>query len=152
VRALLANGQAYEHASRTFIDRFWGVVREENVGVYTDASRTVWTVGAAICGVGFLVVFVEKGIQLRMELKSEYGMKVQKKTNNGDAGVEAGFRFLIFVWQPSLKSVGEKERVVGIFVESHKFINNVAFPIRNDSRFIPTSRFKNAQNTTLYTS
>jgi hypothetical protein len=95
VRALLANGQAYEHASRTFIDRFWGVVREENVGVYTDASRTVWVVGAAICGVGFLVVFVEKGIKLRMELKSEYGMKVQKKTDSGDACVEAGFRFLM---------------------------------------------------------
>jgi hypothetical protein len=98
VRALLANGQAYEHAGRTFIDRFWGVVREEIVGVYTDASRMVWIVGAAICGVGFLVVFVEKaqkGIKLRMELKSEYGMKEQKKTNSEDAGVEAGFRFLI---------------------------------------------------------
>jgi hypothetical protein len=67
------------------------VVREENVGVYTDASRTVWIVGAAICGVGFLVMFVEKGIKL----KSEYGMKEQKKTNSGDAGVEAGFRFLM---------------------------------------------------------
>ncbi|KAH8791085.1 hypothetical protein BGZ57DRAFT_752812, partial [Hyaloscypha finlandica] len=98
VRALLANGQAYEHADRAFIDRFWGVVRQEIVGVYTDASRMVRIVGAAICGVGFLVVFVEKaqkGIKLRVELKSEYGMKEQKKTNSEDAGVEAGFRFLM---------------------------------------------------------
>jgi hypothetical protein len=50
----------------------------------------VWIVGAAICGVGFLLVFVEKEIKLRTELKSEYGMKEQKKTNSGDAGVEAG--------------------------------------------------------------
>jgi hypothetical protein len=49
----------------------------------------VWIVGAAICGVGFLLVFVEKEIKLRTELKSEYGMKEQK-TNSGDAGVEAG--------------------------------------------------------------
>jgi hypothetical protein len=30
-----------------------------------------------------------------MKLKSEYGIKEQKKTNSEDAGVEAGFRFLI---------------------------------------------------------
>jgi hypothetical protein len=109
---LLANRQRYEHASRTFIDRFGGGVREEIVGVYRDALRMVWIVGAAICGVGFLLAFVEKEIKLRTEVKSEYGMKEQKKTNNGDAGVEAGVYISYVVWQPSLKS-GEKREVLG---------------------------------------
>jgi hypothetical protein len=75
VRVLLENGQAYEHASRAFIYSFSEVIREEIVGVYTDALKSVWIVGAAIAGLGFLLVFLEKEIKLRTELKTEYGMK-----------------------------------------------------------------------------
>lgn len=88
VRALLANGQAYEHASRTFIESFEKVTKDEIVSVYTDALRMVWIVGAAICGVGFLLVFVEKEIKLRTELKSEYGIKEKKKAENGEVAAE----------------------------------------------------------------
>lgn len=54
-------------------------MRDEIVGVYRDALKVVWIVGAAITGLGFLLVFAEREIKLRMELKSEYGMKEKEK-------------------------------------------------------------------------
>lgn len=83
-RAQLANGQAYEHASRAFIYSFGEGIREEIVGVYTDALKMVWIVGTAICGLAFLLVFAEKEIKLRTELNSEYGMKEKKKVGSGE--------------------------------------------------------------------
>ena len=78
VRALLANGQAYQHASRDFIYSFPARERDEIIGVYTAALKTVWQVGIAMAGLGFLIVFAEKELKLRTELQSEYGMKEQK--------------------------------------------------------------------------
>ncbi|CZR62344.1 related to putative multidrug transporter Mfs1.1 (major facilitator family protein) [Phialocephala subalpina] len=78
-RGLLSGGKAYEYASREFIYSLEGQVREQIIGVYTDALKTVWQVGIDVAGVGFLVVFVEKEIRMRKELKSEYGLKGVKE-------------------------------------------------------------------------
>jgi hypothetical protein len=86
VRTVLANGQAYEHASRAFIYSFQEAATVEIVGVYTDALKSVWIVGTAITAVGFLLVFLEKEIKLRTELNTEYGMKEKEKGLN-NAGV-----------------------------------------------------------------
>jgi beta-lactamase regulating signal transducer with metallopeptidase domain len=64
------------------------VVREEIVGVYRDALKVVWIVGAVITGLGFLLVFVEREIKLRTELESEYGMKEKKKGGKAVAVAE----------------------------------------------------------------
>ena len=86
VRALLSNGQAYAHASRSFIYSFEQTTRVQIIGVYADALKFVWIVGAAVAGLGFLLAFVEKEIKLRTELNSEYGMKVrnEKSASNLD--------------------------------------------------------------------
>ena len=79
VRAIFVNGQAYEHASRSFIYSFEEITRLQIIGVYTDALKVVWEVGIALCGVAFLLAFVEKEIKLRTDLETEYGMKKEVK-------------------------------------------------------------------------
>lgn len=78
-RALLGNGQAYQHASRDFIYSFEEPERGQIIGVYADALRMVWLVGVAVAGVGFLVVFLERELKMRTELNTEYGLKEKKK-------------------------------------------------------------------------
>jgi hypothetical protein len=88
-RALLGNGQAYEHASRDFIYSFQEPERGQIIRVYADALKVVWLVALAVAGVGFLVVFVEKELKLRTELKTEYGLK-EKKVDVAEGMAEAG--------------------------------------------------------------
>jgi hypothetical protein len=88
-RALLANGNAYEHASRKFIWGFEESTRVEIIGVYTEALKVVWQVGIAMAGLGFALVFVEKELKLRTELESEYGMKQKEKVAETGTGAEA---------------------------------------------------------------
>ena len=78
IRAMFINGQAYEHASKVFIESFDQGTREQIVGVYTDALKVVWEVGIALCGLAFLLVFIEKETKLRTSLETEYGMKAEK--------------------------------------------------------------------------
>jgi asparagine N-glycosylation enzyme membrane subunit Stt3 len=80
VRALFVGGNAYSHASRKFISSFGNATRDEIVQTYTDTLNLVWQVAIPICGICFFLVFVEKEIKLRTELKTEYGMKTREKT------------------------------------------------------------------------
>jgi hypothetical protein len=52
------------------------------VNVFTGALRTVWLIGIAFAGLGFLLVFVEKEIELRKELNTEFGMEERKKDDD----------------------------------------------------------------------
>ncbi|ROV89110.1 hypothetical protein VMCG_09864 [Cytospora schulzeri] len=74
VRALIANGQAYSHASADFLRSLPGDTLEQVTSVFVDSLRLVWIVATAIVGVSFFVVFVEKEIKLRDNLETEYGL------------------------------------------------------------------------------
>ncbi|KAL9120108.1 MAG: hypothetical protein Q9187_003342 [Circinaria calcarea] len=82
VRAMLSNGQAYEHASRDFINSFEGILRREIVGVYTDSLKRVWQIGVVMAGIPFLVSFAEREIKLRTELHTEYGLEKKREKNS----------------------------------------------------------------------
>lgn len=60
VRGQLVDGQAYGFASRGAVQRLPDGVREEVLGVYTDALKTVWQVGLGFALAGFLCVFAVK--------------------------------------------------------------------------------------------
>jgi len=79
IRAQLAGGQAYQHASREFIYSFPVTDRNQIISVYTDALKLVWQVGIAMAGLGFLIVFFEKELKLRQDLQSEFGLKDKKE-------------------------------------------------------------------------
>lgn len=74
--SLITGGQAYEHATREFIDSISSpVVRAQVISVFSDSLKTMWQVGIAFVALGFLVVFTEKEVPLRGELDTEYGIK-----------------------------------------------------------------------------
>ncbi|KAH7348435.1 major facilitator superfamily domain-containing protein [Rhexocercosporidium sp. MPI-PUGE-AT-0058] len=75
VREQFANGQAYGHGTREFINSFDPDVREEIISVYVGSLKVVWQVAIAISAFSFMLVFIEKEIKLRAELETEYGMK-----------------------------------------------------------------------------
>lgn len=74
VRADLANGGAYGFASGGSVWKLSTNTRNEVVSVYVDSLRTVWQVAIAFSLLGMFCVFVEKHIELRKELDTEYGL------------------------------------------------------------------------------
>ena len=63
IRGQLTKGQAYEHATKMFIDSIAdpGTVAEVR-SVYVDSLHVVWYVSLAFAGLGFLLVFLEKEV------------------------------------------------------------------------------------------
>ena len=47
--------------------------------VYASAIRVVWLVGMAFSLVGFLFVFLEKHVDMRVTLNTEFGLERQKQ-------------------------------------------------------------------------
>ncbi|KAI6086524.1 MFS general substrate transporter [Hypoxylon rubiginosum] len=84
VRQHLANGQAYGFASMGSVQGLPDDVKNEVLGVYTDALKTVWQVGIAFALAGFLLVFLVK--QYDMSRKNETKFGLEEKT--GNAGQE----------------------------------------------------------------
>ena len=93
VRADLANGGAYSRISEGYVQSLQGQVRVEVVGVYVSSLKTVWQVGIAFAGVGFLLVFLIKHVELRTDLDTKYGLEEKQKekqleAEKGEAGVD----------------------------------------------------------------
>ena len=76
VRERLRDGAAYAFASEvhavrgTLGEGVWGEV----VGVYTAGLDTIWWVGLGVSVVSFFVVGLERGLELRQELDTEFGL------------------------------------------------------------------------------
>jgi hypothetical protein len=83
VAELLTGGRAYQYATAAFVNGIEDeTTRGDVVNVFTGALRTVWLIGIAFAGLGFLLVFVEKEIELRKELNTEFGMEERKKDDD----------------------------------------------------------------------
>jgi MFS family permease len=79
-RKELANGQAYEHASATFISKFDGKVREQILGAFTASFKLVWIIFLALAVLGLLATFLERQVRLRRDLDSEFGLKEHRRS------------------------------------------------------------------------
>lgn len=79
---VLANGQAYAHASSALVSQFTGDVRDQVIQVYALSLRRTWQVSVMFAGISFLVVLLEKEITMRTELVTEFGIKerISKET------------------------------------------------------------------------
>ncbi len=86
VRSLLSGGQAYEHAIGSFVNSFRDqpVLRNQIISVYTDSLKLVWQVAIGIAGLELFLVFFEKEVKLRTELKTGFGRKQKKPTTADD--------------------------------------------------------------------
>jgi len=85
IAEVLESGRAYRFATRAFLDSIAdSTVRDEVVQVFTKALRLVWLVGIAFAGLGFLTTLLEKEIELRSALNSDFGMEQRKMYSSGD--------------------------------------------------------------------
>ncbi|KAH8586114.1 major facilitator superfamily domain-containing protein [Bisporella sp. PMI_857] len=82
LQSQLRDGVAYSFASQahrirpTLDAKVW----EEVVEVYAKSLRTIWWVGLGVSLVGFFLVGAERGLELRKELDTEYGINDEKST------------------------------------------------------------------------
>lgn len=87
VRSNLRNGAAYAKVSGGFVSSLPEKIRGEVIGVYVDALRVVWEVVLAFAGLGFVVVFLERHVELRRELDTEFGLKGRERVEHGSLEV-----------------------------------------------------------------
>ncbi|KAI0508626.1 putative transporter [Xylaria bambusicola] len=85
VRNLLANGGAYGYAGSGAIKDLPIDVKRQVYHLYESALSTLWQAAAGIAALAFFVVFLEKSLELRMGLDTEFGMK---ETNSQDLPVK----------------------------------------------------------------
>lgn len=91
IAELLTGGRAYQYATAAFVNGIEdATTRTEVVEVFSGALRVVWLIGIAFAGIGFLLVFVEKEIELRNELNTEFGMEERKKNDDLPAARNEG--------------------------------------------------------------
>ncbi|KAB5559563.1 major facilitator superfamily domain-containing protein [Coniochaeta sp. 2T2.1] len=92
IRNLLLNGQAFAHATQTFVLSLTEETRAQVVSAYVEALRYVWYAAIAVAIAGFLVVFVEREIDLRTTLDTEFGLEKGEKSKEGaaEAGEKSG--------------------------------------------------------------
>jgi MFS family permease len=75
-RAALARGGAYESASKAFVDSFPASIRDVIISIYERSLMQVWQIGIVFAGVGFLVIFLERNLELRKEKENqEFGLE-----------------------------------------------------------------------------
>lgn len=75
VREAFSNGNAYELASSGQIQRLPTDVKNEVLGVYTDALATVWQVAIALSLAGFVASFFVKQLDMSRENESKFGLQ-----------------------------------------------------------------------------
>lgn len=83
VRAALSDGGAYSYALN--VRDLTGQTLQQTLHVYEEALRIVWLVGLAFALVGFLLVFTEKHVDMRVTLDTEFGLENVERSRNNDA-------------------------------------------------------------------
>ena len=95
IRGFFTHGQAYQYASAGFVHSFPVQFAPAITNTYVGALKRVWQIGIVFTIVIFLASFLEKEIELRTELETEFGLKDVNKEKAtveaqelGDGGVE----------------------------------------------------------------
>ncbi|KAL2138753.1 hypothetical protein VTI28DRAFT_6312 [Corynascus sepedonium] len=74
-RSELSNGQAYEHASATFIASFDSRVRQQILDAFMASFRLVWVIFLILAVLGLVAALLERQVRLRRNLDSDFGLK-----------------------------------------------------------------------------
>lgn len=79
VRAQLVNGNAYSFASGSELKNLSSGTKSEVVNIYTHVLQAIWQMAVAFSCLGFFAGLVEKHVELRKELSTEFGIDEGKK-------------------------------------------------------------------------
>ncbi|KAI1134398.1 major facilitator superfamily-domain-containing protein [Hypoxylon sp. FL0543] len=82
-QSALARGQAYEKASRDFINSFPQGIQDGIITLYELSLQRVWYVSIAFAGAGFLFVLLEKNLVTRVE-KDTSQFELEDHASNTD--------------------------------------------------------------------
>jgi len=74
----LSHGRAYEHASAKYIATFDPLIGRQLVGIFSGSLMTVWAIFLAFAVVAMVVSGLERQVELRSDLDSDYGLKSSK--------------------------------------------------------------------------
>ncbi|KAL3462036.1 MFS general substrate transporter [Aspergillus heterothallicus] len=101
LREQVSGGGAYAFASRAH-----GIIRdgggretsewEEVAGVYTRALKVIWWVALGVSLFGMIAVALERKLELRKELETEYGIEEDKGDKKASEEAEKGSASLLF--------------------------------------------------------
>ena len=78
-RDALSGGQAYQHASATFVEKFGPVVEQQIVSAYSSSFRVEWVMFLGLAVVGIVTSMMERQVKLRKDLDSDFGLKQRGK-------------------------------------------------------------------------
>lgn len=73
--ARLANGEAYQLATKAFLDSLESSDREQVMATFEHAIHVVFYVLVAFAGLGLLLVLLEKEVPMRRENNTEFGLE-----------------------------------------------------------------------------
>jgi Na+/melibiose symporter-like transporter len=79
LRQTLADGAAYAYASNQFINGLGVKLKNEVVEVYVRSLDYVWWMGLAFSLLGLFGIACERGLELRKDLDTEYGLEGDSK-------------------------------------------------------------------------
>ncbi|KAH7397471.1 major facilitator superfamily domain-containing protein [Pyrenochaeta sp. MPI-SDFR-AT-0127] len=88
-RSQLKDGQAYQHASANFTNKFGPTVKDEIIQTFTGSLKCVWVVFAVFAAIGFLLTWWEKQYKMREDLNTVYGLKPPKSTSTTPSSTPA---------------------------------------------------------------
>lgn len=74
-RSSLLNGDAYSSATREFVESFSEPTRGQIIEVFIRALSKVFLIAIAFPGLAFILSFVEREVELRTELETEFGLE-----------------------------------------------------------------------------
>ncbi|KAJ4386027.1 hypothetical protein N0V93_008918 [Gnomoniopsis smithogilvyi] len=87
-RDALQNGGAYSLATKDFMQSLNSqtTLKSEVLSVYIDSLKLVWQVAIGFGLLGFLVTFIVKGIPLREDLKTNFGIEKDENSLHSPPG------------------------------------------------------------------
>ena len=80
VAKIIASGEAYSQANSPFLASLTGTAKEQTLHLYAVSLRSIWYCALAFSLLGFLLVFVEKRIELRESLQTAFGLEEKPTT------------------------------------------------------------------------
>lgn len=88
VRQVLVGGGAYQYGSASFVGSIPEPVRGQVRAVYSEALKAVFLAAVAFGGVACLLFLVEKDVELRTQLTTEYGLLESDERKASASGEE----------------------------------------------------------------